>query len=97
MRSIFIGSRNINEKPIENYLTFQALEDNLQISFTNQIEYCIDYEQGKSWTSLEIGHKTQPINYGQKISFRGNLSELFAPSKYRIVGVGTFSATKDVM
>ena len=43
MRVKYIGSRNIDQNPIENYLTFEALENGLQISFTNQIEYCVNY------------------------------------------------------
>lgn len=68
-----------------NYLTIEALEDDFIVSFSNDIEYGID---GKGWIKLKAEYKTQPINVGQTLSFRGNLS----PSD--LSGIGAFTIGK---
>jgi hypothetical protein len=68
-----------------NYLTIEALEDNLTLVFTNDIEYGID---GKGWIKLKAGYKTQSINTGQTLSFRGKL----IPNSSN--GIGTFTINK---
>ena len=68
-----------------NYLTIEALEDNLTVTFTNDIEYIID---DNSWVKLNAGDETPPINLGQTFSFRGEL----VPEQ--INGIGTFTISK---
>ena len=68
-----------------NYLTIEACEDNLTVTFTNDIEYGID---GKGWIKLNAGNETRPINIGQTLSFRGE----FTPDKS--TGIGTFTVSK---
>ena len=68
-----------------NYLTIEALEDNLVVVFTNDIEYGID---GNGWIKLKALSKSQSINTGQTLSFRGNL----APNSSN--GIGTFTINK---
>ena len=70
-----------------NYLTIEALEDNLTVTFTNDIEYGID---GKGWVKLNTGDETPPINVGQTLSFRGE----FVPKSMEGIGVGTFTISK---
>ena len=68
-----------------NYLTIEALEDNLTVTFTNDIEYTID---GNEWITLKASSESQPINIGQTLSFRGEL----IPNKSN--GIGTFTINK---
>ena len=68
-----------------NYLTIEALEDNLTVTFTNNIEYGID---GKGWLKLKAFSESQSISAGQTLSFRGNL----APNSSN--GIGTFTINK---
>ena len=68
-----------------NYLTIEALEDNLTVAFTNDVEYGID---GKGWLKLKAFSKSQSINVGQTLSFRGE----FTPSASK--GIGTFTINK---
>ena len=68
-----------------NYLTIEALEDNLVVVFTNDIEYGID---GNGWIKLKAISKSQSINAGQTLSFRGNLE----PNSSN--GIGTFTINK---
>lgn len=70
---------------VNNYLTIEALEDNLTATFTNDVEYAID---GDEWVKLASGSETQPINVGQTLSFRGNLT----PNSSN--GIGTFTINK---
>ena len=69
----------------DNYLTIEALEDNLTASFTNDIEYTID---GEEWVKLTAGTATESINSGHTLSFRGNLT----PNSTK--GIGTFTINK---
>ena len=68
-----------------NYLTIEALEDNLTVTFTNNIEYGID---GKGWLKLKASSESQSISAGQTLSFRGE----FTPDKSK--GIGTFTINK---
>ena len=69
-----------------DYITFFALEDGLEASLSNaDCEYRID---GGEWQALLRGEKTQSINAGHSISFRGqglsydtNASSTFSVSK----------------
>ena len=57
---------------INDYLTIEALEDNLQIYFPYEdLMYGID---GLGWQKLIAGKYSPPINTGQTISFKGNVS-----------------------
>lgn len=68
-----------------NYLTIEALEDNLTVTFTNDIEYGID---GKGWLKLKAFSESQSISAGQTLSFRGE----FTPSPSN--GIGAFTINK---
>ena len=68
-----------------NYLTIEALEDNLTVTFTNNIEYGID---GKGWLKLKAFSESQSISAGQTLSFRGE----FTPNISK--GIGTFTINK---
>ena len=68
-----------------SYLTIEALEDNLTVTFTNDIYYGID---GKEWIKLNAGVETPPINVGQTLSFKGEL----IPNSSS--GIGTFTISK---
>ena len=68
-----------------NYLTIEALEDNLTITFSNNIEYGID---GKGWLKLKAFSESQSISAGQTLSFRGE----FTPDISN--GIGIFTINK---
>ena len=85
-RRMLMGAAHYNASfDFNNYLTIEALEDNLTVTFTNDIEYTID---GNEWITLKAKNKTQPINIGQTLSFRGELT----PNSS--VGIGTFTINK---
>lgn len=71
MRRRFTTNKYTATFDINNYLTIEALENDLTVSFMFDIEYGID---GQGWMLLKAGKKTQPINTGQTLSFRGNLT-----------------------
>lgn len=71
-----------------NYLTIEALEDDLNVSLTtNDCEYCVDgiYD----WKPLSALSTTESIKKGHSISFRGNLTPK------QDVGIGTFNVNKN--
>lgn len=83
MRRRFFNNKNVD---INNYLTIEALEDNLQVRFPQEnLMYSID---GMIWQKLIAGQYSPPINAGQTISFKGNLTSL------PWIGIGTFTITK---
>lgn len=85
-RRMLMGAAHYNASfDFNNYLTIEALEDNLTVTFTKDIEYGID---GKNWITLKAKNETPPINIGQTLSFRGE----FTPDKS--TGIGTFTISK---
>ena len=64
----------------ERYLTMEALEDELSVTFDAECEYCVDGDG--NWKVLPA-YGFVYINKGQFLCFRGNL----IPSDY---GIGTF-------
>lgn len=52
-------------------LTFEALEDGLSITFSNEILYCIN---GGTWETLLEGENTEEVNKGSVISFQHSKS-----------------------
>lgn len=68
-RRFSINSQNIN------YMAIEALEDGLtatisgKLNYNSKIEYSID---GVNWIKMEIDAATSPINYGEKLLFKGN-------------------------
>ena len=85
-RRMLMGAAHYNASfDYSNYLTIEALGDNLTVTFTNDIEYTID---GREWIRLKAKNETQPINAGQTLSFRGELT----PNKSN--GIGTFTINK---
>lgn len=86
MRRRFTMNKGFTETfDFNNYLTIEALEDNLTATFTNDVEYAID---GDGWVKLASGSETQPINVGQTLSFRGELK----PNSSN--GIGKFTINK---
>ena len=84
LASVLEFSRDMNFD-FYNYLTIEALEDNLTVTFTNDIEYTID---GREWVKLNAGNETMPVEFGQILSFRGELT----PNSSS--GIGTFTISK---
>ena len=73
---------------IDDYFTIEALADGLTASLSvNDCEYCIDGDG--DWKTLTANTKTEAINIGQTLSFRGNL----IPDS--VSGIGTFTISKN--
>jgi hypothetical protein len=71
---------------INNYLTIEALENNLVVKFNSAgCEYCVDGDG--NWKSLTSNTNTESINKGQTLSFKRNMNP--GPA-----GVGTFTISK---
>ena len=72
---------------LNNYLTIEALEDDLTVSLSNnEINYSID--NGLTWMKLQAGNTTPSINSGEKIYLKGNIEAyLYEP-------IGTFNISK---
>lgn len=69
------------------YLTIEALENGLTVSFDNDgLEYCID--GSGEWVQLSFQENTEAINTGQKLHFRSNI---IPDAEY---GIGTFDVNK---
>lgn len=66
------------------YFAIEALEDDLQVKFSNNYEYCID---NGVWKKANPLTKIQ-ANAGQVLYFKGNLK----PKEYE--GIGTFNISK---
>lgn len=83
-RRFFLTS---NGGQVNNYLTIVALEDGLTASLSNNAcEYCVDGDG--DWKALSAATSTEPINAGQTLSFR---AELTPNTSY---GIGTFTISK---
>ena len=76
---------NVMDSIFFNYMTIEALENGLTVSFTNNLEYSID---GTIWNTLSANTTSPAINKGNKILFRANLT----PNSSS--GIGAFSITK---
>lgn len=75
----------ISGKKESNYLTIEALEDGLTVSFDNSgLSYSID---GGDWVELESYEESAPINKDQIISFKGEFEDYTQ-------GVGQFTISK---
>ena len=76
---------------IDDYVTFEALEDGLTVKLSrNATEYCIDGDG--NWKTLASGTTSQSINNGHTISFRGNCT--INSSTGSTGGIGTFTLNK---
>ena len=72
---------------LEDYVTFEALEDGLTVSLsTNACEYCVDGDG--NWLTLSAGTQSKSVNVGHTLSFRGNIT----PTSN--AGIGTFTIGK---
>lgn len=84
--------RFVNNTKDFNFLTIEALEDELYVVFLGEdLEYCID--KSNNWILLPGHTQTKAIMSGQTISFRGSL----IPKKNTgvgEVGVGKFEINK---
>ena len=86
-RHIVMGMPNSPIARMANYLTFEPLEDDFKVGLSrSDCEYCID--GSGEWIKLPKGTYTPPINVGQIISFKGNLTPV---SDF---GIGQFSFFK---
>lgn len=75
---------------IDDYVTFEALEDGFTLSLSrNATEYCIDGDG--NWQLLSSGSTSPSISAGQTISFRGNCTITSSTSSG---GIGTFTLNK---
>ena len=78
---------SINSVP----LTFEALEDGLSITFSNEILYCIN---GGTWETLLVGENTKEVNKGSVISFQhskgffadGSVGSFYTNKKCNVYG-----------
>ena len=78
----------LKESDFAPYLTFEALEDDMQVKLSHSTcEYRIDDGE---WVELPADTETPAIAKGQKVAFRANA----VPTEEN--GVGTFSFTKNV-
>ena len=81
-RRLMSSQKKKEEVPFyERYLTMEALEDELSVTFDAECEYCVD---GDGVWKVLPAYGFVYINKGQFLCFRGNL----IPSIY---GIGTFS------
>lgn len=86
MRRRFMNIKGFTETfDINNYLTIEAIEDGLTVSFNNDIEYGID---GKGWILLKKSTNSPALKAGHTLSFRGNLTPDI------LIGIGTFTISK---
>lgn len=77
---------NTNTININNYMTIEALEDGLTVTFSyNTLEYCVNGDG--NWKILD-GIMNESINAGQTLSFRGE-SKIFHGT-----GIGHFEISK---
>lgn len=87
MGAAAMSASNTPKINIDDYVTFEALEDGLTVSLsTNACEYCIDGDD--NWKTLSSGTATSSVNVGQTLSFRATIS----PTTN--TGVGTFTLGK---
>ena len=66
---------NTKKRSYKNdYLTFVALEDT-QYSFASALQYSLQYstDNGNSWNTLSATQKTQTIQSGNKVLWKGNI------------------------
>ena len=72
---------------IDDYVTFEALEDGLTVSLSsNACEYCVDGDG--NWKSLSAGTASSSVNTGHTLSFRASIT----PTSSN--GIGTFTLGK---
>jgi hypothetical protein len=77
---VYVGEIN----DANDYCIIEALEDGLNVGFTNQIEYSTN---SRNWSVLNNSEVTPTINKGDKIYFKSVVSN---QSK----GIGTFNVNK---
>lgn len=79
IRRRYLGTNSIN---INNYLTVEALSNNLSVTCTRDIEFAID---GRGWQTLLANTNSPAIKRGQTISFKAKYTPIAG------VGVCNFS------
>ena len=92
-KAIEDGSDTTDE---QKYLSFEAVEDGLTIGMINRASYgTLEYKIGHNgdWHVLDKDNVTEPINQGQKIYFKGNLSRSSITDDV-LNGIGTFVLNK---
>lgn len=87
MGAAIVTASNEPKINIDNYVTFEALENGFTVSLsTNACEYCVDGDG--DWKSLSAGTSTTSVSTGQTLSFRATIT----PNSTN--GVGTFTLGK---
>ena len=71
MRRRALFGSEIKTIDINNYLTFEALEDGFTFSYENTVQYCIDGID--KWEVLRYDTDSPPIKAGHTISIKANL------------------------
>lgn len=89
MRRRFYSNISQNNIDINDYLTIEALEDDLQISFIKECEYCID--GSGNWNILVPYLYTPKIAQGQTLSLKGNIitnsnSGISVTKRFNLIG-----------
>ena len=79
---------NFQEWLDSRYMSIEALEDNLTVSFSENVIY-YSTDQTKTWTALPPDTTTPAINTGDRIYFK---TENLDPNNS--VGIGTFTISK---
>lgn len=86
MRRRFYSNIGQNAIDINDYLTIEALEDDLQITCTKECEYCID--GSGNWNILVPNLYTPKIAQGQTLSLKGNVikGSISVTKRFNLIG-----------
>lgn len=80
---------------IEEYLTFEAIEDTTFSFSKSGLSYSVD--EGKTWKTLSSGSNTPTINSGKSIIFKGSLSGNTNSSYGTFSSTGKFKVAGNIM
>ena len=84
---IMMANASSDDSQLNNYLTIEALEDNLTVSLSyNRCQYSLN---GTDWNELQANKQTRAISLGEKIYFK---AERLVPNSSK--GIGTFTVSK---
>ena len=77
------------------YMTVVALEDDLEVSFPQNLQYCID--KSENWQTLSANTNSPKIAKGHTIHFKGDVNNLNTNmNSLTQSGIGLFTFTKKV-
>ena len=80
---------------IEEYLTFEAVEDSTFSFSKSGLSYSVD--KGKTWKTLSSGSNTPKISSGNSIMFKGSLSGNTSSSYGKFSSTGKFKVAGNIM